>query len=253
MELYLSGSFDNHNIKNLEEYEVLFLLQTFYEMRDWTEEKVNKIIRLPKYDFMLDSGAFTFMNSGKQVKWKKYVDEYCDFVNKYDVRLFIELDLYGIIGLEKTEKIRKYIEKKTGKLPIPVYHGTLPLSYFRQLCELYPYVAISATGTIESSKWTRDKKVLKQVVKIGHSYGVKIHGLGYTRLENLNTLEIPFDSVDSTACLSGGRYGTWYYLKHERMFEKSKANQGIHYKELNKNNISVWIKKQKMLYNQRQL
>ena len=115
---------------------------------------------------MLDSGAFTFMNSGKQVIWKQYVDEYIAFINKWDIERFIELDLYGVLGVEKTEKIRRYIERYTGKKPIPVYHGTMPISYFRMLCQNYPYVAISATGTIESSKWTKNTKALKQVIKI---------------------------------------------------------------------------------------
>lgn len=250
MELYLSGSLSEHNIKSFEEHSILFLLQTFYEMRTWTADKVKRIVGLPRRGFMLDSGAFTFMNSGKQVNWKQYVDEYCDFINKHQIELFIELDLYGIIGLEKTERIRKYIEKRTHKKPIPVYHGTLPLEYFRKLCKEYPYVAISATGTIESSKWVRNKKILKQVIRIGHSYGCKLHGLGYTRIENMNTSEVLFDSVDSTAWLSGGRYGTWYFFKHGKLLSENKAGQNIYYKDFDKNNSVIWLRKQKSLYEQ---
>lgn len=99
----------------------------------------------------------------------------------------------------------------------------MPVSYFRMLCEKYPYVAVSATGTIESSKWTRNKQALKQIIRIGHSYGTKLHGLGYTRLENINKPEIMFDSVDSTAWLSGARFGTWYYVKHGKLVSKNTA------------------------------
>src|SRR5699024_4587402 len=126
----------------------------FYELRKniWREQDICNVLEKVKL-FMLDSGAFTFMNSGVEVNWKSYVDEYVCFINKYSIKYFVELDLYGIIGVEKTENIRKRIENKTGKKPIPVYHGTMPISYFRALCQNYPYVAISATGTIESSKW----------------------------------------------------------------------------------------------------
>lgn len=109
-------------------------------------------------------------------------------------------------------------------------------------------MAISATGTIESSKWTRNKKALKQMIKIGHSYGTKLHGLGYTRLENINNPEVQFDSVDSTAWLSGARFGTWYYIKHGKVCSKSMNNKGITNKQFNDNNLKVWIDKQKELY-----
>lgn len=247
MELYLSGSLTADEIDKLENFGCLFLLQTFYEMRKWKHEKVIKVISSTNC-FMLDSGAFTFMNSGKKVNWKNYVDEYIDFINKYDIKYFIELDLYEILGTERTEKIRRYIEKKTCKNPIPVYHGTLPVSYYRFLCQKYPYVAISATGTIESSKWTRDKKVLKQFIKIGHGYGTKIHGLGYTRLSNINNPTVLFDSVDSTAWLSGARFGTWYALKHGKICSIKMCGMGIDRKSYNENNLEVWLKKQKELY-----
>lgn len=165
MELYLSGSMTNDEYTQMEEQGVLFLLQTFYEMKSWKEEKVNRTLNCCD-TFMLDSGAFTFMNSGKKVHWKTYVDEYIEFINKYDIQHFIELDLYEVLGAEKTEKIRRYIEHHTGKKPIPVYHGTMPVSYFRMLCQKYPYVAVSATGTIESSKWTKNKQALKQIISL---------------------------------------------------------------------------------------
>lgn len=247
MELYLSGSVTNDVWKHLKIYDCLFLLQTFYEMKTWKADKIEKALR-STHCFMLDSGAFTFMNSGKKVVWKQYINEYIEFIKRWDIDRFIELDLYGVLGVENTEHIRKYIEKKTGKKPIPVYHGTLSVSYFRELCQKYPYVAISATGTIESSKWTRNKKALKQMIKIGHSYGTKLHGLGYTRLENINNPEVQFDSVDSTAWLSGARFGTWYYMKHGKICSKSMSNKGVTGKQFNDNNLKVWIDKQKELY-----
>lgn len=248
MNLYLSGSYTGVERGYLREYGCLFLLNTYYGMRTWSKENVLDLITIPVEDFMLDSGAFTFMNSGKQVHWKSYVDEYCEFINEYGIKHFIELDLYGVIGIGKTEKIRKYIERHTGKKPIPVFHGTLPVSYFRKLCEQYPYVAISATGTLQSSKWTKNSKALKQMIKIGHSYGAKIHGLGYTRISNINNPEIMFDSIDSTSWLSGCRFGTWYNLSQNKIVQKNCSNMGITRDQFNKHNAKVWVDKQKDLY-----
>lgn len=247
IQLYLGGNLTNDVIRMLRDKECLCLLQTFYEMKTWKRNKTKQVINTPKH-FMLDSGAFTFMNSGKKVRWRTYVDEYIEFINTYDIQYFIELDLYGVLGVEITEKIRRYIEHYTGKKPIPVYHGTMPVSYFRMLCQNYPYVAISATGTIESSKWTRNKKTLRQIVKIGHSYGTRLHGLGYTRLDNLNKPDVLFDSIDSTAWLSGARFGTWYTMRHGYITSQNMAGRGIPSEVFNKNNLDVWIDKQKELY-----
>lgn len=248
MELYLSGSYTDKEKEYLKEYGCLFLLNTFFNMRTWKENKIIELIKIPQKSFMLDSGAFTFMNNGNRVKWKKYVDEYINFINKYDIQNFIELDLYEIVGTEKTEMIRNYIEKRTKKKPIPVYHGTMSIQYYRDLCQDYPYVAISATGTLESSKWTKNTKVLKQVVKIGHSYGTKIHGLGYTRLSNINNPEVLFDSVDSTSWLSGCRFGIWYNIKNNKIVKKDCSNMGITKEVFNNHNCKIWIQKQKDLY-----
>lgn len=252
MELYLGGSYDKVCIQESKKNNNLFILQTFYDLRSMKTEKVKCLIELPEIHFMLDSGAFTFMNSGKKVAWEQYINEYIEFINKWDIDRFIELDLYGVLGVENTEHIRKYIEKKTGKKPIPVYHGTLPVSYFRELCQEYSYVAISATGTIESSKWTRNKKALKQMIKIGHSYGTKLHGLGYTRLENINNPEVQFDSVDSSSWLYGSRFGVMYKTKQGKVIQINAKDYktGIRrtHDDWIKINMPVWIDKQKELY-----
>lgn len=245
MELYLSAGTHKPDCQILVQNKVKFLLLSFYELRRWTSQDLQMIKQPEK--FMLDSGAFTFMNCGREVNWKEYVNDYIKFINKWDIKYFVELDLYGILGVEKTEKIRKRLEEKTGKKPIPVYHGTMPLSYFRKLCSEYPYVAISVTGTLESSKWTRNTKVLKQVVRIGHSYGCKLHGLGFTRFGELNCPQVGFDSVDSTTWLSGARYGLWYVIKHGKIKQINKAGYGIDRLTFNNNNAKIWIELQNNL------
>ena len=49
----------------------LLVLESFYYCDSWVEKSI------PRFEkFMLDSGAFTFFSSGKQVDWDKYVDRY---------------------------------------------------------------------------------------------------------------------------------------------------------------------------------
>lgn len=253
MNLYLGGSISSCEQMYLKEYGCNFLLQTFYDLKNKQEKYIREILSIPKKDFMLDSGAFTFMNTGKKgVDWKEYISKYIEFINKYKIKYYIELDLYSILGVDSTEKIRDFLYENTGIFPIPVYHGTMPLSYYRDLCKKYPYVAISATGTIESSKWTRNKKILNKVINIGKSYNTKLHGLGYTKLDFLNNQDLSFDSVDSSSWLSGARYGCHYYIKHSNIFMASE-NTNLGYKKRSHSewaeiNLKAWIYMQKKLY-----
>lgn len=64
MELYLSGSLKNDDYNQMEEQGVLFLLQTFYEMKSWKEEKIKRTLNCCD-TFMLDSGA-SFANNQEQ-------------------------------------------------------------------------------------------------------------------------------------------------------------------------------------------
>ena len=69
----------------------LNILESFYYVRN------NRYFpKLYPYfeNFMLDSGAFTFMQDSKiTLDWMKYTEDYADFINKYDVQLFFELDI----------------------------------------------------------------------------------------------------------------------------------------------------------------
>lgn len=246
MKIYLAGSVTKEDEILLKEYGLKYFLQTFYDLRSFKDEKVQRFLKLPSEEFLLDSGAFTFMNSGKEVNWKKYTDEYISFINKWEIKQFIELDLDHVLGVEKTIKIRKYLEYHTGRKSIPVFHAIRGMKYFREMCSEYPYIAIAASGIVKGiDEYVKNKKLLIQLLKIAHSYGCKVHGLAYTRLSNINTLEVPFDSVDSTAWLSGARYGTWYDLRHGKIKQTNKAGYGIDGVTFNRNNAKIWVEIQK--------
>lgn len=193
----------------------LFILESFYYTDEWVEKAI------PHFgSFMLDSGAFTFFSSGKQVDWNEYVGRYCEFVRRNNVGLFFELDIDAIIGYEKVKDIRRRIERETGKQPIPVWHKRLGKDEFLKMCNEYPYVAIG--GIVSREIMPRDYKFFPWFVNEAHKRGCKIHGLGFTNLKGLERYH--FDSVDSTAWLSGNRFGSVYTFTGKTMKKRDKKD-----------------------------
>ena len=227
----------------------IYLLQTFYDMRKQSENNIHKILGSCK-EFLLDSGAFTFMNSGKKVHWKSYVNEYIEFINKYDIKQFFELDLYTLpdVGIEKTVKMRKYIEHGTGKKSIPVFHACMGLRMYRELCQQYDYIGIGASGLTDECKWTKNKALLKQMVHIANSYGTKVHGLGYQRIDDLNYNNIGFYSVDATSWI-GSRFNTKYDIKSGYLVKSKAVQEGERlkdYLQLDAHNMKVFRELQQL-------
>lgn len=251
MKIYLAGSMlQLIRLINFDKEKCpVYLLQTFYDMRKMQSCDVLRMINSCK-EFLLDSGAFTFMNSGKKVHWKTYVDEYIEFINEYGVQQFFELDLYTLpdVGIEKTIKMRRYIEHHTGKKSIPVFHACMGLDMYRELCQEYDYIGIGASGLTEECRWVKNRKLLKQMVKIANSYGTRVHGLGYTRLSNINKKEVPFYSVDSSAWI-GSRFNTRYDIKNGILTNSNATSKGVRlkdWKQLDLHNLAQWRKIQQI-------
>jgi hypothetical protein len=86
---------------------------------------------LMQNNILLDSGAFTFIGKSKKkidtknLDWEGYITEYANFINKHKIDLFIELDIYSVVGLERTEALRGRLEMITEKQAIPVWHRYL--------------------------------------------------------------------------------------------------------------------------------
>ena len=244
MKIYLAGCFTKETYEYLKQNHNKYLLQTYYDLKSMKKTKVNSLITCCD-EFLLDSGAFTFMNSGKKVDWKEYIDSYCDFVNEYDIRQLIELDLDHVVGIEETKRIRDYIEKRTKRLPIPVFHRIRGMQYFRDMCKNYPYIAIAASGIVKGvDEYVKNPNLLRQLLGIAHGYGAKVHGLAYTRLTNINNTTVPFDSVDSTAWLSGARFGTIYEIRNGAVVQRSSRSR-LSGEEINKINLDAWLRIQK--------
>lgn len=188
----------------------LLILESFY----YCDSTVEKMI--PYFEkFMLDSGAFTMHSKGKIDNLKQYINDYVDFINRNNVELFIEFDIDKLIGYDNVKKIRSYLEKKTGTRPIPVWHKHLGKAEFENMVKEYDYIAIGGM-----TKRREITPYLPWFIDKAHENDCKIHGLGFTALKDLANCH--FDSVDSTAWLSGNRFGSIYQFTGKTMVKYDK-------------------------------
>lgn len=211
------------------------ILESFYYADEWTAWIIPRCSR-----FLLDSGAFTFMeNNKKAVDWDEYLSRYIEFINKNDIGLFFELDIDSIVGYERVLDIRSRLERETGKRCIPVWHKSRGRDEFLKMCDSYDYVAI---GGIVSGEITRKEyPIFSYLIKEAHSRGAKIHGLGFTNLEGLKKYH--FDSVDSTSWTTGNRFGAVYRFDGKTMVKYQKSGYRISdSRALAINNFNEWVK-----------
>ena len=247
MKLFLAGNNDKLNLisnsfagAGMEALHKMNILESYYYLRSKAD-----YMPLVKHfgSFLLDSGAFTFMSgthNGK-VNWDAYVEEYAVFINKYDVKLFFELDIDSIVGIAEVERLRSKLEDLTSKKPIPVWHKSRGKEYFIKMCQNYPYVALGGIVTKEIPIDIYESG-FPWFIKTARQYGAKIHGLGYTRLTNLHKYH--FDSVDSTAWLYGNRGGYLYKFNPQtKMIDKVQPkNFRLKPREGAVHNFTEWLK-----------
>lgn len=236
--------------KKIEPYGVLpdlrsiYLLESFFYMRSKKDTDFSWCVNSEK--FLLDSGAFTFMSNSKvKADWDKYVEDYADFINKYNVKYFFELDIDSVAGLKKVEQLRERLESLTGKKPIPVWHLSRGKQYYEWMCKNYPYVAFGGIITDGLASKTLEK-YFPWFISTAHRYKAKIHGLGYT---STRLKEFHFDSVDSSSWLVGNQVGKYFKFdvskRETRQMPRPEGTKIRDYKELAAYNFNEWVKFQR--------
>lgn len=203
MNIFLAGSETRTWILDeLEHLENINILESYYYLR--TFEYYMEVCKKCG-SFLLDSGAFTFMQKAHgEVDWDAYIEEYAAFINKWGVDLFFELDIDSLVGIERVEQLREKLTSLTGKKPIPVWHKSRGKQYFIDMCKNFDYVAIGGIVTLEIPR-AKYESAFPWFIKTAHENGAKIHGLGYTSVPKFKKYR--FDSVDSTTWLSGNMSG----------------------------------------------
>jgi hypothetical protein len=204
-----------------------YLLDSFYGLKSRTN-KVDEYMEWTNTadDFLLDSGAFTFMNKGgdcKNIDLDEYIQKYIDFINYYKVDKFFEMDLDCMMDYEEVKKLRSKIEKGTNKRCIPVWHKSRGKEEFINMCKEYDYVSIGgiASREIKKKEW---EDILPPLCDIAHDNGCKIHGLGFMPLEWLNENKCPFDTVDGTSWM-GNKTGHTFVIDGNKNLTKIKDDR----------------------------
>lgn len=228
------GGFD----KTIQKYKP-YILESFY----YADEDTERL--LPLFgDFLLDSGAFTFMqNSSSHVEWEEYIERYAAFIKKNKIQKYFELDIDSVVGYEKVLQYRNKLEALVGWPCIPVWHKSRGMQEYKKMCDEYDYVAI---GGIVTGEITKDKyRAFPVMISEAHKRKAKVHGLGFTNLTLLP--KIHFDSVDSTAWTTGNRFGFVYRFDGKTM-QKVDAPKGKRLADPRKValiNYTEWIKFQR--------
>lgn len=243
MKIFLAGTASHRNV--VEPNPPKYILESFYYVQDWQLPIIKNAD-----DFLLDSGAFTFMgNSKKTIVWEEYIEQFADFINRNKIEKFFELDIDSIVGYDKVLQYRKRLEQLTNKPVIPVWHINRGIDEFKKMCIEYSYVAIGGIVGLAKNrtKFNQYRSLFPKFIDYAHKCGAKIHGLGFTSTSLFH--EIVFDSVDSTTWTFGGRMGNLCYFDGtggmRQYYPSSHGKKPIDTAELAKINYAEWLKFQK--------
>ena len=235
MRIFLAGTASYRDI--VEPEPPKYILESFFYIKDWQIPMIKKA-----GDFLLDSGAFTFMQSSKKaVAWEEYIERYANFINRNNVKKFFELDIDSAVGYDKVLEYRKRLEKLTNKQCIPVWHKSRGVEDFKNMCDDYNYVAIG--GFVAKEILKKEYKNIPPLIEYAHKKKCKIHGLGFTSTSFYDTIR--FDSVDSTTWTIGGRMGNACYFNGQGMrqyYPSLNGKKPININKLARHNYSEWKK-----------
>lgn len=244
MKIYLEGK-EHWREEGLHDTAILkqhpYVLESFYYLQGDKHTWLMKM--MPHFKgFLLDSGAFTYMNGAKGgADWDKYIEDYAGFINKWNIDNYFELDIDSIVGLDNVERLRNKLELLTNKQSIPVWHRNRGLDYWRKITKEYNYVAIGGIVTKEIKP--KEYGIFKYLLKIAYQNKCKVHGLGFTNISGLKKYK--FYSVDSTAWLYGNRGGFIYEFRNGEMLKHQQKGKRLSSKKSAIHNYNEWLKFQK--------
>ncbi|MFZ4504546.1 MAG: hypothetical protein ACOYM1_11405 [Methylovulum sp.] len=251
MNIYLAGAASGNNAAQhkdgravdlfyscVKQVNKVYVLESFYYIKDWMIPFIKN-----HWNFLLDSGAFTFManaKAGNGINWDEYIEKYAAFINENDIKLFFELDIDSVVGLKEVERLREKLERLTGKRSIPVWHKSRGLDYWKQMVRDYDYVAIGGIVTKE----IKNHDIFIPLLKIAKEHNCKVHGLGFTQEKGMQKYK--FHSVDSTAWIYGNRGGFLYSFNGKTLDKIMKPEKTrLASKEVAVHNFTEWVKFQR--------
>lgn len=156
-------------------------------------------IKSNKIEYLLDSGAFSYMtNPKKKIDINDLLDKYITYINEFDIQNYFEMDLDVLYSLEDVENFRRKLYKETSKHPIVIWHDTRGEEYWDNMCKDSDFIAYGGLAVNASLTMSRIDSLAERVER-AHRYGTKVHGLGFCPLTLMNAHELMFDTVDTTS------------------------------------------------------
>lgn len=210
------------------------ILESFKYVQPWQVENIGRF-----KSFMLDSGAFTFMQRGMgKVDPMQYVRKYANYVRDNDVQLFFEFDIDKISSKAAVDCYRRLIEKVVGRRCIPVWHVQRGESEWERLCDEYDYVAIGDMGSDETKAIYGE---IPSMIQRAHDLGAIVHGLGVGGLTRIR--KFPFDTVDSASWTWGVRGHFMYDWDGSKMhYNGFYDGESVDRTWLTRHNFMEWVR-----------
>lgn len=188
------------------------VLVSYAYLREAPEERQAYIMQNPHIELLVDSGAFSALNAGKEIK----LDEYMDFIQRWQEHIFgyVALD---VLGDPKATDENLRIMLKEGLSPVPVHVLGDDGKRMDELFELSDWVACG--GLRRPHRGWAPPAYVKQ--KMVWAKGRNVHWLGYTRDDMVRAFK-PY-SCDSANAFSGAMYGLTILFHREAGGRKSQA------------------------------
>jgi len=241
VKIYLAGIHGDRKVFEKNTFsQNICILGSFYYVRNWMIPYIRN-----HWDFMLDSGAFTFIQNGRHgnINWDAYVEKYAQFIIENKVKLFYELDIDKIVGLNEVERLRLKLESIVGRQCIPVWHVNRGKKYWLRMVDEYKYVAFGAVLT-DGVGARKVKSIIPWFGREAHKHKCMMHVLGFTP-KDLNVFSGIIDSVDSTSWTMGNQIGYVDIFRNERIQRiDGPDNMRIKQKAVCFHNFREWIKYQ---------
>jgi len=173
------------------------LLVSFVWLRRFLRERHRYRYR----DWVLDSGAFSAHNSGKEIRLAEYI-EACRSLLGHDPTL-TEVYSLDVIGDHHASRVNCDLMWEAGVPAVPTYHHGEPEAVLLDLARTYPKIALGGAVGLKPKY-----KMAWAAQCFARTWPKRIHGFGFGTFEMI--VALPWHSVDASNWASGPcRYGNW--------------------------------------------
>jgi len=186
-------------------------------------------IKPPKFVF-LDSGAFGLYTRNRDKKnspqkhysstkkFKRYVDEYAEFVKKHIAGIDFYANVDVMFNPERSWFVLKYLEEYHGLNPVPVIHSSTKLKWVEKHLDAgYKFIGLGGGGFGRGKNnylnWA--DQVFNMICPKSNDYlpTVRVHGFALTAYNLM--IRYPWWSIDSTSWVQAAAWGS-IYVPHKR-------------------------------------